>query len=79
VPAQTARDLVAQTARGATGMIHGRPDESLAAMLETLCTPGGITSRGLEVLEENEAISAWREACRAALERTRENAANAQT
>jgi pyrroline-5-carboxylate reductase len=79
VPPQTARDLVAQTARGATGMILGRPDESLAAMLETLCTPGGITSRGLEVLEENEAISAWREACRAALERTRENAANAQT
>lgn len=73
VPSQTARDLVAQTARGASGMILGRPNETLAAMLDTLCTPGGITSRGLEVLEEKEAISAWGAACRAALERTREN------
>ena len=75
VPSQTARDLVAQTARGATGMILGRPDESLAAMLGSLCTPGGITSRGLEVLEAKEAISAWGAACRAALDRTRQNAA----
>ena len=73
VPPQTARDLVAQTARGASGMILGRPDEPLAAMLESLSTPGGITSRGLEVLEESAAISAWSTACRAALDRTREN------
>ena len=75
VPSRTARDLVAETARGATGMILDRPGESLAAMLETLRTPGGITNRGLEVLEEKEAVTAWGAACRAALERTRQNAA----
>lgn len=73
VPPAAARALVAETVRGAAGMVLARPEIDLAAMLDSLATPGGITSRGLEVLDGRDAWAAWTKALAAALARTRNN------
>lgn len=72
VPEAAARALVVEMARGAAGMVLARPDLDLAAMIETLATPGGITALGLEVLDDRGAWAAWRAALAAALARIRE-------
>lgn len=72
VPEAAARALVAEMVRGAAGMVLARPDLDLAQMIATLATPGGITARGLEVLEDREAWAAWQAALATALARIRE-------
>ncbi len=69
VPRQTARSLVLETVRGAVNMALAQPEEDLAAMLDSLATPGGITAYGLKVLRQKDALAAWTEALDAVLER----------
>jgi pyrroline-5-carboxylate reductase len=71
VPPGTARQLVLETVRGAAGMALARPDQSLAAMLDALATPGGITEEGLGVLHRRQGLAAWTEALEAVLDRLR--------
>jgi pyrroline-5-carboxylate reductase len=71
VPQQTARSLVLETTRGAVDMALAQPDESLAAILETLATPGGITEHGLGILRNHHALTAWTDALDAVLARMR--------
>ncbi len=69
VPPQVARSLVLETVRGAAEMALARPDQDLAAMLDALATPGGITERGLALLRRHHALAAWTEALDAVLKR----------
>ena len=69
VPAQTARGLVLETVRGAVDMALRHPDQELAAMLDTLATPGGITEQGLRILRRDGGLTAWTEALSAVLTR----------
>lgn len=69
VPNAAGRSLVLQAIRGATGMMLARPDDSPADMIRKLATPGGITERGLGLLEQRGALTAWRDACQLSLER----------
>jgi pyrroline-5-carboxylate reductase len=71
VPPQTARSLVLETVRGACKMALAQPDQDLAAMLDTLATPGGITAHGLGVLRQRGGLAAWTEALQAVLSRLR--------
>ncbi len=69
VPVQTARSLVLETVRGAANMALAQPEEDLAAMLDSLATPGGITAHGLDVLRQGDGLAAWTGALDAVLER----------
>jgi pyrroline-5-carboxylate reductase len=69
VPPQTARSLVLETVRGAADMALAQPDEDLAAMLDSLATPGGITASGLDILHHRGALAAWTGALQAVLVR----------
>jgi pyrroline-5-carboxylate reductase len=69
VPPQTARSLVLETVRGAADMALAQPDQDLAAMLDALATPGGITGHGLNVLRRRGGLAAWTEALEAVLTR----------
>jgi pyrroline-5-carboxylate reductase len=69
VPNAAGRSLLLQAIRGATGMMLARPDDSPADMIRKLATPGGITERGLELLDQRGALTAWRDACQVSLER----------
>jgi pyrroline-5-carboxylate reductase len=71
VPPQTARNLVLETVRGAADMALAHPDQDLAAILDTLATPGGITEHGLNVLHQRQGLAAWTEALEAVLSRLR--------
>jgi pyrroline-5-carboxylate reductase len=62
VPQSLAQSLVLKTVRGAANMALANPDQRLAAMLEPLATPGGITEQGLGLLEDRQGLMAWREA-----------------
>ena len=62
----TARRLAAETFVAAGRMIAER-DEGLDDLLASLVTPGGITERGLEVLEDAGVADGWRAACDAVL------------
>lgn len=65
-----ARKLVAQTFV-ASGRMIAESDEPMDAILESLCTPGGITEAGLVHLQDQRAIDAWRQSCDVVLERLR--------
>jgi len=65
LPAETARLLVAETTRAAAGMLAQRPDESAAALAETIAKPGSFTGHGLDHLRERGAIDAFRAALEA--------------
>ncbi len=67
VPADLARDLMAQTLGAAAGMVRAHPERPVEAMVRELCTPGGLTHAGLDVLRDRDAFAAWRAACDAAL------------
>jgi pyrroline-5-carboxylate reductase len=67
VPPQTARSLVLETIGGAAGMALAQPNQDLAAMLDALATPGGITEHGLNVLHQRGGLAAWTEALEAVL------------
>ncbi|MEM7221536.1 MAG: pyrroline-5-carboxylate reductase dimerization domain-containing protein [Pseudomonadota bacterium] len=69
LPEATARALVAQTLRGAAGMILAEPERPVDDMIKTLATPGGITELGLRHLRETSAFGPWNEACDAVLAR----------
>jgi len=71
VPSQMARGLVLEMVRGAAVMALAQPDQDLAAMLDTLATPGGITERGLNVLHQRGGLAAWTEALEAVLSHLR--------
>jgi pyrroline-5-carboxylate reductase len=71
VPPQTARSLVLETVRGAADMALAHPDQDLAAILDTLATPGGITEHGLHVLHQRQGLAAWTEALEAVFNRLR--------
>lgn len=73
VPAETARGLVLETVRGAVDMALRHPDQELAAMLDTLATPGGITEHGLRILRRGGGLTAWAEALSAVLARMGED------
>ncbi len=62
VPHQVARNLVLETVRGAVNMALNEPNKGLNIMLETLATPGGITRHGLDVLQQQQGLTAWIEA-----------------
>jgi pyrroline-5-carboxylate reductase len=62
VPRETARALVLETARGAAEMGLAHPERSLAELLDSLATPGGITRQGLKTLEDGRNLDAWRQA-----------------
>lgn len=62
VDPEVARDLVLQTTRGAAEMGLASPDRELADLLDSLATPGGITRKGLGVLEERSSLEAWSDA-----------------
>ena len=69
VPPETARCLVLETVRGAAEMSLAQPDVELSAILDTLATPGGITEHGLDVLRQQQGLTAWTEALDAVLGR----------
>ncbi len=58
-----ARDLVAQTVKGAAAMALARPEESLAEIIAGLATDGSITKHGLDRLIDAEAFGPWQAAC----------------
>ncbi len=64
LPESSARQLAAQTAVAAGRNVAGS-DMSMEQLLKELVTPGGITERGLGVLETRGALAAWEEACTA--------------
>lgn len=66
----TARLLTARTFEAAGALIAEKP-EPVAQLLHELVTPGGITERGLHVLEEADVPAAWEEACQAVLDKLR--------
>ncbi len=66
----TARQLVARTFVAAGRMI-AEQDASMAELLDSLCTPGGITEAGLDHLDRANVPEAWRGACDLVLERLR--------
>lgn len=71
LPPETARGLVAQTAKAAAAIIQARPETSIELLTRDVCTPGGITELGLEHLRRNDAFDPWHGACDAVLERLR--------
>lgn len=64
----TARQLVARTFVAAGRMI-AEQDAPMADLLDSLCTPGGITQAGLQHLEQQQVPHAWRGACDLVLDR----------
>ena len=69
VPAQTARELVLETTRGAAEMGLTHPEQQLSELLESLATPGGVTRDGLSCLRDRRSFQAWTEALDIVLER----------
>lgn len=64
----TARLLAARTFEGAGALIAEKP-EPMDQLLQALVTPGGITERGLQVLEGAGLAPAWDAACQAVLDK----------
>lgn len=62
VPQRIARNLVLETVRGAANMVLNNPDTDIKVMLDALTTPGGITEQGINVLQQQQGITAWIEA-----------------
>ena len=71
LPEATARELIAQTLRGAAGMIQAEPERPIDDMIATLATPGGITELGLTQLRAADAFAPWQDACDAVLAKLR--------
>ena len=68
---ETARQLVARTFV-ASGRMLAESDAPMSDILESLCTPGGITEAGLRHLEKARAVDAWHHACDLVLRKLRE-------
>jgi pyrroline-5-carboxylate reductase len=72
VPAETARALVLQAARGAAGMALAQPEADLNSLLATLATRGGITELALGILRRGDGLRAWPASLDAVLLRLRQ-------
>ena len=70
LPADLARNLVAQTLRGNAAVVASS-DLTMAEISNGVATPGGITEKCVTTLEEAEAIKAWSKALDAVLEKIR--------
>lgn len=68
---EAARALTILSLRGAAVMAARREGGSLEAIVEGLAPPGGLTGRGLEILESEDALGAWRRAMDGVLARAR--------
>lgn len=62
----TARQLVSGTFVAAGALMAAKP-EPMGQLLQELVTPGGITERGLQVLEDHGMGAGWEAACAAVL------------
>ena len=71
MPDDTARNIVAETIRGAAGMALDQRDITLRDIWTTLATPGGISEQGLKILHKRKSLDAWREALEAVAKRMR--------
>ncbi|MFX0063842.1 MAG: pyrroline-5-carboxylate reductase dimerization domain-containing protein [Candidatus Hermodarchaeota archaeon] len=69
VPYQIAHKLVLKTISGAVEMSLAQSDQEITTILETLTTKGGITKYGLNVLNQKNGLTAWKEALDAVLEK----------
>ncbi len=70
IDADDARQLVARTFTAAGRMI-AEEDAPMDEILDSLCTPGGITRQGIDHLEDKAVPEAWEGACDAILARLR--------
>lgn len=70
LPPETARALVARTFEAAGALIAEKPDP-IGDLLHELVTPGGITERGLNVLDAAAVPQGWDAACQAVLDKLR--------
>ena len=68
LPPETARQLSGATF-AAAGRMACEPGADVAALLAELVTPGGITERGLQVLEAHETRQGWNAASDAVLDK----------
>ena len=66
----TAKQLAAQTAKGAASMILAGHDPG--ELIKRVCTPGGTTAEGMKVLEERKTAESLKEAIRSAARRAKE-------
>lgn len=57
-----ARQIVARTFTAA-GRMQAEQDAPMDQILDSLCTPGGITEAGLNHLNNRDQLQAWEEAC----------------
>ncbi|MHA2295906.1 MAG: NAD(P)-binding domain-containing protein [Candidatus Hodarchaeales archaeon] len=73
VPRKIAWNLVLETVRSAVNMNLSQPDMDLGVVLNTLATPGGITEQGLNVLHQQQGLTAWVKALEAVLIRMHDN------
>lgn len=62
---QQARNIVLETVRGAANIALIQSDKELTRILSTLATSGGITEQGLNVLDQQQGLTAWIEALEA--------------
>lgn len=70
LPAETARNLVAETIRG-NASVALQVDEPMEAIARDVATPGGITEQCVASLNAQNALSAWQTALDAVYERVR--------
>ncbi len=68
---EDAETLTAQTFRGAAAIVQN-DDRSLDELIDAVCSPGGTTIEGMEVLREADAAAPFVEAVRAAERRSEE-------
>jgi pyrroline-5-carboxylate reductase len=64
-----ARRLVALMVESTAAVTLSVPDQSLPDIVDGLASKGGLTERGLQVLQARDANAPWREAFEAVLER----------
>jgi pyrroline-5-carboxylate reductase len=69
VPRHIARSLVLETVQGAVNMALNDPSMEISNILEPLITPRGITEQGLNILHQQQGLTAWTDALEAVLER----------
>mgnify|MGYP003880796181 CR=1 FL=1 len=70
LPPDLAKELAAQTAKGAAAMVLAGLDPG--ELVRRVCTPGGTTIEGMKVLEERKAAETLKEAIKAAAKRAEE-------
>ncbi|MEM7170305.1 MAG: pyrroline-5-carboxylate reductase dimerization domain-containing protein [Pseudomonadota bacterium] len=73
----TARRLVLETASAAAQMAEAQSDQSVAQILESLATKGGISAQGLAIIEAEKGLTAWQDAFRAVHQRLQKDPSRA--